>query len=361
MYRYRLLTAKYCRNAIICICLFVSILKVSGQEPDDNIDIIFKNTVKHILTVKEMDTPPIPEIEKLIEMIKNKSITKNQFIAHVENALAHEMKTVRIHRHNIKKYYKLYDRYFYETTGKSLSNICWDYVNKNLDSPLKIKIATLAPDGTAWIKVPREKLVPHIAKISGGKIEVVLYTGGIMGEDADVVRKIDIGQLDGCGCTALGVFKASPEVSIFSLPGLFKSYEEVDYIFNKFRKEIDKSFLDNGLILAALIDTGFFNLYSTVKIDSFDQLRKERLMTWFGDIEAQTYEELGIKPIPISVPEVTTSISTGMVNACVAPAPWILGTQVYPKLKYIVTNNLFYSPAAIFVSKDISKRSINMV
>ena len=59
-----------------------------------------------------------------------------------------------------------------------------------------------------------------------------------MGEDTDILRKMDIGQLDSCGCTALGVLAACPDASALLLPGLFNNYDEIDYVLKKFRKRI---------------------------------------------------------------------------------------------------------------------------
>ncbi len=104
------------------------------------------------------------------------------------------------------------------------------------DEKFVLKIATLAPEGTPWVNVPKSMLIPEVKELSGGKVVIKIYSGGVMGEDTDILRKMDIGQLDGCGCTALGVLKASPEASVFLMPGLFKNYQGRLYI-----KEIQKT------------------------------------------------------------------------------------------------------------------------
>jgi len=133
-----------------------------------------------------------------------------------------------------------------------------------------------------------------------------------MGEDVDILRKMDIGQLEGCGCTALGILTACPEISALLLPGLFKNYDEVEYITEKFRKQINAYSEKRGYILAALIDTGFFNVYSKNKITCLDDLKKFRILTWIGPVETSLYKELGINATPVAVPEVVAALSTGL-------------------------------------------------
>ena len=54
-----------------------------------------------------------------------------------------------------------------------------------------------------------------------------------MGNDKSVHRKIKIGQLHGGAFTSGGLSHAYPEIQALSLPMLFNSFEEVDYVRSK--------------------------------------------------------------------------------------------------------------------------------
>ncbi|MDY6822313.1 MAG: TRAP transporter substrate-binding protein DctP, partial [Thermodesulfobacteriota bacterium] len=162
-----------------------------------------------------------------------------------------------------------------------------------------------------------------------------------------------IGQLSGCGCTALGVLKASPKASVFLMPGLFNNYDEIDYIFKKFRKTIDAAFAERGYILAAVIDTGFFYFFSKKEITDLDSIRKQKVLTWFGQVETTFYDALNINATPVAVPEVVSALSTGLADTCLAPAPWMLGMQAYQYANYYIKQPMLYSPAAVIISADV--------
>lgn len=217
--------------------------------------------------------------------------------------------------------------------------------------PIHIKIGTLAPVGTPWINFVYDKLIPYIAKESRGIIKIKLYAGGVMGEDTDILRKMKLGQLQGCGCTALGVFIAAPELSVFTLPMLFNDYDEVDYVLDKLRNQIDAIFENHGNYLVGLIDTGFFYLFTKNRVSTIEEMKKEKMLTWFGEIETTTLQELGINPIKIVVPEIVTSLQTGLINANIGPPTWQMGTQAYLHTKYYLTPPFFYSVAAIILDK----------
>jgi TRAP-type C4-dicarboxylate transport system substrate-binding protein len=167
---------------------------------------------------------------------------------------------------------------------------------------------------------------------------------------------MDIGQLDGCGCTAIGLMAASPDVSVLLLPGLFRNYGEVDYITEKFRKRIDASFEQRGYILSSFIDTGNFYVFTKNKITGLADLPKQKFLTTFGDIEVALYKELGVDATPMAAPETISALSTGMANAMMAPAGWMLGIQAYQYMGYYIKPPFLYSPGAALTSIQTKER-----
>ena len=57
-----------------------------------------------------------------------------------------------------------------------------------------IKVATLAPEGTAWHDILID-LGQRWKKATDGEVQVRIYPGGILGDDRDMVRKMRIGQI----------------------------------------------------------------------------------------------------------------------------------------------------------------------
>ncbi len=241
---------------------------------------------------------------------------------------------------------------------QEFEKIMWWALVSSVDAadPVRITIGTLGPPGTPWIEVPETMLFPKISKISQGKVRLKIYGGGVMGEDTEILKKMTAGRLDGCGCTALGVLEASPEASAMLLPGLFKNYDEIDYICKTFRKDLDKAFEARGYVLAGLIDTGYFYLFSKNKISGLPALKKQKVLTWFGAIEAALFQELGINSIPVAVPDVVSAFGTDAGDTVLSPAAWMLGMQAYQYANFYCKPPLLYSPTAIFVTRQTVKR-----
>ena len=95
-----------------------------------------------------------------------------------------------------------------------------------------LKIATAAPEGATWMKVMRAG-AEEINQRSEGRVRIKFFAGGVMGNDKSVMRKIRIGQLHGGAFVAGSLEEIAKNVNIFSLPLIFRSYEEVVDILHR--------------------------------------------------------------------------------------------------------------------------------
>ena len=215
----------------------------------------------------------------------------------------------------------------------------------------EIRFGTMAPRDSAWTEMPNQFLIPLVNQMFKKKLKLVVYYNGIMGDDEEIIRKIRKGELDACSCTNQGTVIAVPELSVLSLPMLFRSYDEVDYIVQKLRKYIESSFAKNGYRLLFFIDTGFLYFFGTNDVSALENVRRQEIFYWFGDIQKRTFNAIGISPIYIGVPELASSIMAGRANAGAGPASWLLATQMYPSMNYMWEIPLFYGPSSGFITQ----------
>ncbi len=92
-----------------------------------------------------------------------------------------------------------------------------------------IKIASVAPDGSHWI-VQMRAGAEEIRMRTGGRVTFKFYPGGVMGNDAQVLRKVRAGQLQGGAFASGGLAERYSGMSLYGIPLLFRSQEEVDAV-----------------------------------------------------------------------------------------------------------------------------------
>ena len=164
---------------------------------------------------------------------------------------------------------------------------------------IRFKLATLAPKGIGWARHAEKILIPWVIKTTDNNLRLKVYWGGILGNDDDYLRKMEIGQLQGGALTGLGANLACPEFSVIGLPFLFESYEEVDHIRHTMMPLFEREFLGHGYRLIMWVDQDFDQIYSTIwKFDSLEDFAKAKIGTWYGPQEEVMLKALGAHPIP---------------------------------------------------------------
>ncbi len=216
-----------------------------------------------------------------------------------------------------------------------------------------IKFATLAPEGSTWIKVMRE-LDSAVRAQSGGRLGFRLYPGGVAGDEKDVIRKIRLGQYGGGGFTGVGVGEVAKKVRILDAPLFFKTYDEVEHIQQKYEKDFEQSFEDGGFVLLGWAEVGFIYVFSNKLVRSFADLRAMKPWMWEGDPIAQSaYQAIGVSPVQLSATDVMTSLQTGMVDAVYASPYTLIALQWFTRVSYAMTQPLADALGAAIISKKI--------
>lgn len=182
-----------------------------------------------------------------------------------------------------------------------------------------IKFATVAPEGTSWMNVMKE-YGEAIRKESGGRMAFRVYAGAVQGDEKVVLRKIRSGQLHAGGFTGVAMGEIASKVRILDSPFLFRTYDEIDHIYEAFDGEFRKAFREGGYVLLGWAEVGFVHVFTNGQITKPQDLKSLKMWAWEGDPIAETLlRELGVSPIPLSMPDVMTSLQTGLIDAFYAP------------------------------------------
>ena len=214
-----------------------------------------------------------------------------------------------------------------------------------------LKIATLAPDGSSWMNLFRE-WGRNVEAKSGGKVKIKFFAGGSQGDERDAVRKMRLGQLSGAAVTAIGLGLIQPEVRVLELPMLIKTYGELDHVRNAMDADFKKKFEEKGYVLLGWGDVGPVYIFSNTPIKSKADLLQTKLWAWTDDPLVKTmFRQLGSNGVPLGVPDVLTSLQTGLINACYGSPLSMVALQWYTKVKFMTSMQLSQAIGASVVTK----------
>ena len=214
-----------------------------------------------------------------------------------------------------------------------------------------LKIATLAPENSAWDKVFK-RFEKEVETATSGTLDLKVYNGGVQGDEEVVVRKMKSGQLDGAALTAVGLSKIVPNALVLQLPGLFTSYKELDYVRKKMNDELTAEFDKQGYVFLGWGDVGFAYIFSNTPIEKPEDLQKAKMWAWSADpIASVIISEAGGNPIPLAVPDVLPSLQTGAVDAFTTSPLAGIALRWFTKAKYMGAKKVAVGIGASVISK----------
>ncbi|MCG8421661.1 MAG: TRAP transporter substrate-binding protein DctP [Proteobacteria bacterium] len=217
----------------------------------------------------------------------------------------------------------------------------------------EMRIATLAPSGSAWMKI-LERGAADIEQGTAGRISTKYYPNGVQGDERDVVRKMKLRQLDGAVVTSVGLSMVYNGIRVLELPRMFDSTEEMDYVRAKMWPYFRKKFLDKGFVLGTPGDVGWIHIVSKTRVGNLDDLRKTRIWLWTDDpIQKALFQKLNLNAVPMGVPDVLPSLTSGRINAAYNSPLGAVALQWSSKVRYMSEMRMLYSHGATLFRKDV--------
>lgn len=181
-----------------------------------------------------------------------------------------------------------------------------------------------------------DKLNQEIKTQTDNKVKLKIYYNGVHGDAKNVLNKMRVRQLHGGMLAAYGLALIVPKVQVTGIPYVFRNYDEVNYVRSKLYDQMEQAFIDKGYVILGWYDVGFVYSFTKVPVTSLEIAQKQKYWAPENDPLAHTaYTSLGISPIPLSVTDVLTSLSTRLIDAATAPPIAAVAFRWHTKFQYM--------------------------
>ena len=221
------------------------------------------------------------------------------------------------------------------------------------DKPVIVKMASLAPEGSPWHEVLQE-IAQDWSELSGGKVRLKIYAGGVVGDESDMVRKLRIGQIQAAALTAEGLSYIDRGIYALSIPLLASNYQELDWIRDRMEPELKARFADQGFKVLAWADVGWVYWFTRHPVRTPDDLRPQRIFTWAGDAEApKLWKAAGFLPVPLSAMDVLPALETGLIDAVDATPLTVASFQWFGTAKHMTNLPWAVLTGALIITQEV--------
>jgi TRAP-type C4-dicarboxylate transport system substrate-binding protein len=205
---------------------------------------------------------------------------------------------------------------------------------------MQLRIGTLAPKNSLYHRQLME-IGEAWRNAQGGTSKYVVYPDGSQGGEAEMARRLRIGQLQSALMSVVGLREIEPSITALqSLPLLFKSWEELDYVREKMRPAMEKKFLDKGFVVLAWGDAGWVRFFSKDAAVRAEDYKHMKFFSWGAEKEQQSImKSLGYTPVPLETADILPAMQTGMINVVPSTPYFALASQIYNTASHMLEIN----------------------
>jgi TRAP-type C4-dicarboxylate transport system substrate-binding protein len=216
----------------------------------------------------------------------------------------------------------------------------------------RIRLATMIPSGTSYDHSLQE-MAAKWKQASNGSLSVTIYADSTMGSEAEIVRRMRVGQLQAALLTVSGISEIDPAVgALQKMPLVYRSLDEAAYVREKLAPELNRRLADKGFVVLFWTDGGWVRLFSREQGILPQDFKKMKIFVTAGDVDlSELYKSAGFNPVLLEWSDALISLQTGMLDALPTVPLHALTDQFYLSTHHMLELNWIPLVGALIMTK----------
>ena len=220
--------------------------------------------------------------------------------------------------------------------------------------PVKLVMAhiTAVPESGA---VAFSWMADEVRKRSNGELQMEFHGGTLLTKELEIMNAVKAGNI-AMGTPAGAAATVFPEMGVFLVPYLVKSYDHAYKMFNgAIGDKLDKEFQDKYKVKAlCFFDYGFRHFWTTKKpIVEPRDLRGAKIRVQQAKVFGDTINGLGGNAVPLAWGEVISAAKQGVIDGGDLPIVNQLALKIYEVSKYCSMTFHNYGPTVNVINLEI--------
>jgi len=218
------------------------------------------------------------------------------------------------------------------------------------------RVGSPTPENSPWGRA-LNRVAAEWERISDGRVQVQIFHGSVAGTEADMVRKMRIGQLQAVVVSVTGLSNFSHRTMTMSAPLLIRNQDEYNYVLERVKGSLEDDILQSGFHVMAWSFSGWTYFFADREIRTPADLHEAKLAASPEEMElVRVYQLMGYQPIPLSYTERLFGLSNGVANAYLTVPILAAGFQWFALTPNMTDLPISPAPAAVLMSNRAYQR-----
>ncbi|HEV2549965.1 MAG TPA: TRAP transporter substrate-binding protein [Stellaceae bacterium] len=221
-------------------------------------------------------------------------------------------------------------------------------------APKKLVYAHIVPEPES-AAVAFAWMAGELGKRSKGALEMEFAGGTLLTKELEIMNAVKAGNV-AVGDPAGAAATIFPEMGVFLVPYLVRSYDQAYRLFNgKIGDALDKQFQEKyGVKVLCFFDYGFRHFWNTRRpIVEPKDLRGMKMRVQLAKVFADTVNGLGANAVPMPWAEVIPAAQSGVIDGADLPIINILALKAYEVSKYCSMTYHNYGPTVTVINLGV--------
>jgi len=215
---------------------------------------------------------------------------------------------------------------------------------------ITIKMASVVPENTPWGQF-LNRIASEWRRITDGEVNVIVYHG-TAGKETDIVRKLNLGQLQAGVLSTFGLTEIAPEVMILSCPLFIRNDDELDLVLSDVKVELENRINSKGFYTLAWSRVGWVKIFSKAPIFTPADLKRQKLGTNVDyDKLNHVFKSMGFQMVPAAQDDLLIALNSPMVDAIYQSPIAVGGAQLFGVAKNMASINIAPFMGAIIMNR----------
>lgn len=202
-------------------------------------------------------------------------------------------------------------------------------------------VAATNSQATPWAKFKEV-----VEKKSGGKVKVEVFPNSMMGNDNEIMEKVQLGALQMGNASTSNISNIFPKFGAFELPYVVTDVLDNMKLFYRDGKlggpvfdVLNKEMLAKNLRIMWISPASFRGIGSTKLVLVPDDLKGLKVRSTASSIDRAALQAFGANPVAMGFGEVYTALQQGTIDAEGLPPDLMYDMKHQEVVKYVVMND----------------------